>query len=210
MLLIDDHAVFVQSLAGALATQADLSVCGTATTAAGGVALADEHEPDIVIVDYRLPDSSDSQLVAGLRRRLPDAGIVVLTAMADERLVMDAIEAGCSGVLTKDQHLSEVLGALRAVRRGEAVRPAWAVGRVLPRLRHDRGRSETLTERERQVLELMGDGLTNQAIAERLHLSINTVRNHTRNVLGKLGAHSKLEAVSVAIRHGLIAPPQDR
>ncbi len=211
VVLIDDHAVFVQSLAGALETQPDLEVCGTATTAKAGLELADRWEPHVVLVDYRLPDSSGTELVAALRHRLPESAIVVLTAVADERLVMDAVEAGCTGLLTKDQHLPEVLDAVRAAARGEAVLPPGLLNRMLPRLRRgERGRAEALTDREREVLALMAEGLSNQAIADRLHLSLNTVRNHTRNVLGKLDAHSKLEAVSVAIRRGLIAPVQDR
>lgn len=209
--LIDDHAVFVQSLAAALATQPDLEVCGTATTARDGLALVDRCDPHVVLVDYRLPDSSGTELVAALRRRLPEAAVVVLTAVADERLVMDAIEAGCTGLLTKDQHLPEVLAAIRAAARGEAVLPPGLLNRMLPRLRRgERGRAEALTDREREVLALMAEGLSNQAMADRLHLSLNTVRNHTRNVLGKLDAHSKLEAVSIATRRGLIAPIQDR
>jgi DNA-binding NarL/FixJ family response regulator len=135
----------------------------------------------------------------------PDAQVVMVTSMEGEDIVVAAVEHGCAGYLLKSSPLPEVLEAVRAVARGESTISPAVLRRVLPRLRRDYQRvGATLTGREREVLALLADGLANAAIARQLGLSVNTVRNHVQNVLMKLNAHSKLEAVAVASREGLL------
>jgi DNA-binding NarL/FixJ family response regulator len=131
--------------------------------------------------------------------------IVVLTASAADHVLLSAMEAGASGFLSKTRGLEEVTAAVRAAAAGEAVVSPELLARLLPRLsRTGAGHHDELTEREREVLALLADGLTNAAIAERLVVSVHTVRNHITNLSLKLGAHSKLEALSIAVREGLL------
>lgn len=208
VIVVDDHPVFAESLAAALSA-AGVDVIAVADNGTRGVALAKADPPQVILMDYRLPDLAGAALLAALREAAPDAAILVLTASNDERTVIEAMEGGCTGYLTKDQRLEEVVRAIESAAAGEAVFPPAVLGRVLQRMRKDAnpGRSETLTARELEVLQLMAEGLANQLIAKTLFLSLNTVRNHVRNVLAKLNAHSKLEAVAVATRSGLIEPP---
>ena len=131
--------------------------------------------------------------------------VIVLTASAAEHVMVAAIEAGVSGFLSKTRSLAEVTSAVRAAAAGEAVISPEMLARLLPRLsRTGQAGRETLTEREREVLGLLAEGLTNAAIAERLSVSVHTVRNHVANLSAKLGARSKLEALSIAVREGLL------
>ena len=133
---------------------------------------------------------------------------MVLTAAAEDSMLVTATEAGCAGFILKTSPLEELVAAVRTAAAGEIMVSSDLLARLLSRLhhRHDQP-SHDLTTRERQILELIGEGLTNGAIAKRLFISVNTVRNHVQNILAKLDAHSKLEALSVAIRDGLIEPP---
>jgi DNA-binding NarL/FixJ family response regulator len=165
-------------------------------------------EPRVALVDHQMPGQNGIALTAEIRRRYPDTMVVMVTATNDDRLLVEAIEAGCSGFLTKDRAVSEVVGAVKAAAAGEALISPALLARLLPKLTpsHERDGLQ-LTDRERQLLELLAKGGTNKAIAEELFLSVNTVRNYVQAILTKLGAHSKLEAVSIAVREGLIGYP---
>jgi len=130
---------------------------------------------------------------------------VMLTAYTNEAVLVAAIEAGCSGYITKHVGARIVAKGIRLAASGEALVTAAMLQQLLPRLsRTDRGTGSDLTPREREVLELLADGASTQAIAERLYMSSNTVRNHVQKILTKLGVHSRLEAVSTAVREGVI------
>jgi DNA-binding NarL/FixJ family response regulator len=210
VLIVDDHAVFGQSLGAALAAYG-FTVVAVESEGRRAVSRCVADPPDVVVMDYRLPDLGGADLLSALHAAAPAVAVVVLTASVDERTLQEAMDAGCSAFLTKDQSLEEVARSIRAAAGGEAVLPAALLGKMLERIRRGQnpGRSENLTAREIEVLELMAGGAANQAIANDLFLSLNTVRNHVRNVLSKLGAHSKLEAVAIATRRGIISPPQD-
>jgi len=209
VLVIDDHTVFAEALAAALIAR-DFVVTDIARTGAAALTAVTQSSPDVVLVDQRLPDVTGTELLRALRGAAPDAALVMLTAQRDERTVIAAVEAGCRGYVTKDQSLDELVDAVRRAAMGEVVLSPALLARVLPLLRSDPPtRGELLTPRELEILELMSEGLSNRAIAGRLFLSVNTVRNHVRNMLAKLDAHSKLEAVAIATRRGLIAPPTD-
>lgn len=203
--VVDDHLMFAESLARLLSEAGDITVVGIATTAAAAMSLASTHHPRIVLVDYQLPDRNGVELAAELKQLDPEIVVVMLTGANDDRLLIAAIEAGCSGFLTKDRASAEVVAAVRAAAEGEALISPEMLARLLPMLqRGHRAPGADLTARERQILEQMADGRTNAAIAAGLHLSVNTIRNYVQAILTKLGAHSKLEAVAIAVREGVI------
>ena len=149
--------------------------------------------------------SSGWPATRALKQVLPEVKVVMLTAYTNEAVLVAAIEAGCSGYITKHVGARIVAKGIRLAASGEALVTAAMLQQLLPRLsRTDRGTGPGLTPREREVLELLADGASTQAIAERLYLSSNTVRNHVQKILAKLGVHSRLEAVSTAVRQGVI------
>jgi DNA-binding NarL/FixJ family response regulator len=205
VLIVDDHEVLAASLALVLDDQPDLTTVGVCGTLAKARALIVSTTPDVVLLDHRLPDGDGVAAIAELRRLRPRAGIVVLTASAADHVLVAAIEAGAAGFVSKTRGLAEVTSAVRAAAAGEAVISPEMLARLLPRLQRGQqsGRTE-LTEREREVLGLLAEGLSNAAIADKLTVSVHTVRNHIANLSAKLGAHSKLEALSIAVRDGLL------
>ena len=205
VLLIDDHQMFVESLARVLADDDRIEVVGVASTAAEGRKLAEAHVPRVAIVDFMLPDQDGVELTATLKASHPELMAVMLTASTDDRVLLGAIDAGCSGFLTKDRAVTDVVDAVLAAADGEALISPAQLARLLPRLsRTTQSVGADLTRRELQLLTHLARGQSNKAIAEELHLSVNTIRNYMQSVLAKLGAHSKLEAVSTAVREGLI------
>ena len=205
VLIVDDHEVLASSLAKTLDTEPDLRSVGVAGSLKQGAELIRTTAPDVLLLDHRLPDGDGVAAIGRLRELRPSMAVIVLTASPSEHLMVAAVEAGVSGFLSKTRSLAEVTSAVRAAAVGEAVISPEMLARLLPRL-GGTGRvgAATLTEREREILGLIAQGLSNAAIAERLVVSVNTVRNHVANLLAKLGARSKLEALSIAIREGLL------
>lgn len=210
VVIVDDHLMFAESLARLLGDERDIAVAGIASNGAQARSLIAEEPPHVALVDYHLPDVDGVSLARDMLGARPDLGVIILTGSDDDLLMLAAIQAGCSGFLTKDKAATEVADAVRAVAAGEALISAPVLARLLARVdRGPRPPGSDLTARERDLLEEMARGLTNRAIAETLHLSVNTVRNYTQSILSKFGAHSKLEAVSLAVRYGLINYPKD-
>ncbi|HMD46295.1 MAG TPA: response regulator transcription factor [Acidimicrobiales bacterium] len=205
VLVIDDHLMLAESVARILGAEDDMEVVGVAANSADGVRLAAEFSPDVVVADYQLPDATGAATAASIRAIHPETRVLILTGHDDDRLLADALEAGCSGFLTKDKAVEELVAAVHHVHAGEVYIPPNMLAGLLPRLnRKNRGLGSDLTPREMEVLRLLGEGASNQAIADRLYLSLHTVRHHVQSVLTKLNAHSKLEAVVIATREGLI------
>jgi DNA-binding NarL/FixJ family response regulator len=205
VLLVDDHRMFTELLVQVLGGHRDIVVSGVAHTAAEALASVRADPPDVVVIDYRLPDSDGATLAAQLHREHPVAHLVMLTGLQDEATIRKAVAAGCSGFVTKDRALDELVESVRTVHAGGASISPALLTRLLPSLRADsRHGTTSLTSRELEVLQLLVEGLSNQTIAERLFISHHTVRNHVQRILTKLGAHSKLEAVAVATRIGLV------
>jgi len=204
VLVVDDHQMFAASLAQALQSESDLLVVGQGTSIGDARRLVASTTPDVVLLDHRLPDGDGVGAIAELHRIRPSAKIVVLTATTSDRLLVAAMEAGAAGFIAKTQRLDDVVDGVRAAAQGESVVNAKLLTRLLPRLRRRSGGGAELTEREREILDLLAKGLSNADIAQELTLSVHTVRNHVANLSAKLGAHSKLEVLSIAVREGLV------
>jgi DNA-binding NarL/FixJ family response regulator len=205
VLVVDDHEVLASSLSMVLDDEPDLKSVGVAGTLEKARAMIATTAPDVILLDHRLPDGDGVAAIGELRALRPSAQIVVLTASAADHVLVAAIEAGAAGFVSKSRSLDELTAAVRAAASGESVISPEMLARLLPRLqRNGRPRHNDLTEREREVLDLLADGLSNAAIAERLFVSVHTVRNHIANLSAKLGAHSKLEVLSIAVRDGLL------
>lgn len=209
VVIVDDHRMFAESLARLLSDEEGIAILGIAGTGAEGVELVARLQPQVVLMDYQLPDQDGVAVTVEIRARNPQVMVVMLTGSTDERLMLEAIDAGCAGFLTKDRAAAEVAEAVRGAAAGEALVSPELLRRLLPQLgRRNRSLGEDLSDREREILVLLSRGWTNKAIATELFLSVNTVRNHVQSVLNKLGSHSKLEAVSTAVREGIIDYPR--
>lgn len=198
-----------EALAEALERREGIEVLGLAGTAAEARDAAGREEPDVVLMDYMLPDEDGVRTTARIKEDRPQTKVVMLTSQDDDSVLSAAIEAGCSGFLPKDSPIEEVVSAVRAAHVGESVISPALLGRLLKRLhRNPRPAGHTLTPREVEVLSLLAEGASNPVIAERLFISPHTVRNHVQNVITKMGAHSKLEAVAAAVRGGIVDAPR--
>jgi DNA-binding NarL/FixJ family response regulator len=200
VLVVDDHRMFADSLVRLLGDEPDLAVVGVAGTISDGIGVARTENPDIVLLDFRLPDGDAPDCIARLRDVAPDARVLVMTGLADESTFAAARGAGCAGVITKDKAAQELVAGIRAAAVGAPVDRAVieAAPDLVPR---------SLSSREREVLAQLAAGGSTEEIAEGLHISPVTVRNHVQRILGKLGAHSRLEAVALGMRAGIIGPP---
>ena len=211
VLLVDDHASFRQPLAFMIDHEPDLEVVAQAGTLAEARAAIAGHAIDAALLDLDLPDGSGLDLIGPLRRAHPAAGIIVLSAGANTRHRALAIEAGAAGFVPKSAGITDVIAALRRFQAGE---PVISQAETIALLREaSRQRAESavvgqalasLTPREREVLQALADGLSDKEIAIRLHLGPKTVRTHMANMLGKLDVDSRLQALVLAARHGVI------
>ena len=205
VLLVDDHMMFSQAVAAALNEETDIRVVDCVTSLAEARSHLETTEVEVILLDQRLPDGQGTHATAELRAIRPGVRVVLVTAAIDPALFTEALAAGCAGFVTKGDSIDELAAAVRAAASGATtVSPAMR-GQLTGADGKGSGYSgDALTHRETAVLLLLADGLSNQEISGRLLISINTLRNHIQNIISKLGAHSKLEAVSIAIREGLI------
>jgi len=203
VLVVDDHEILAASLARVLDDEPDMVSAGLAKDLAQARSRVASAAPDVLLLDRRLPDGDGVAAIPDLLALRPTMSVVVLTASPAEDVLVRAIEAGAAGFVSKTRGLAEVTAAVRAAAAGEAVISPELLVRLLPRLRRSPEPDTELTRREREVLDLLAQGLSNAAIAERLSVSVHTVRNHIANLSAKLGAHSKLEALAIAVRRGI-------
>ncbi len=204
VLVVDDHRTFADLLALALAGQQDLECVGTATTAATALALAGRLDPDVVVMDVRLGEDDGLAVTAELTARSADVRVVVLTAHATQSLLERAAEVGACCLLPKDGSLEEMLVGLRSARRGGFVVHPTLMHTLMTGRRSIDPPPPALTQREHDVLARLAKGVDARSIARELGISVHTCRGHVRSLLGKLGAHSQLEAVATAIKVGLL------
>jgi two-component system NarL family response regulator len=199
VLIADDHPVVRAGLAAVITQEPDLEVVGEAENGERAVALFREHRPDATLMDLRMPEVGGVDAIRRITAEFPDARILALTTYEGDADIRRALNAGARGYLLKDMLLSDVITALRSVLRGERVIPAA----VATRLAEFPERSD-LTERELQVLELVGRGLSNKEVAKAIGRMDETVKIHLKNIFAKLGVSDRTEAVTVALGRGLI------
>jgi len=210
LLIVDDHVVLRDGLVSLIGPQPDFEVVGEAGTLNEAVTKAYELKPDLVLMDIGLPDGSGVDATKAILAQRPETDIVILTLHDSDEILMDAMRSGAKGYLLKSAPAVEVIASLRALARGEPALSRQMTGRVLAGLasekhplREQSPAIEQLTPRELEVLGELSRGATNGEIAERLYISVNTVKNHVHEILNKLDLNNRREAASFAIRHGL-------
>jgi len=209
VLIVDDHAVVRRGLRTFFELTDDIEVVGEASDGAMGVAESRRLSPDVILMDLLMPNMDGLQAIAAVKGAQPEVEIVAVTSFIEEDKVTAALEAGASGYLLKDAEAEEVAGAVRAAHAGE-VHLDPAVARLLARrLRERRAEpapAEVLTERELEVLALVGRGASNKEIASALFITERTARTHVSNILGKLGLASRTQAALWAVEHKVVQP----
>src|SRR3954447_16036642 len=213
VLFVEDQRLLAESLAALLQREPDIAVVGIAGSVAEAKALAKDRL-DVVLMDYQLPDGTGADATRAIKARWPAARVIMVTALTDDETVMESIESGADGYLTKDRAPEDVVLAVRAADAGETLLPRSVVAEIARRVatsrdvRPQRQPIEALTPRELEILRSLSEGLSTPEICERLFISPNTLRTHVQNIMGKLRVHSKLEAVAFALRYRLVDPPR--
>jgi len=203
--IIEDHVMVSQGLQLALASQPDFAVVGAAATLQDGIQLVGRTRPDVVILDSQLPDGRAIDGVRALLEASPPSVVLVLSSSADYHTVVRTLEAGASGFLLKDQRLEDLFDGVRIANSGGRPLAPQLVSALVNFLgKASEGRRQ-LSRREVEVLRYLAEGLSTAEVCARMNLSVNTVRNHVQSVIRRLGAHSKLEAVAIAQREGIIS-----
>ena len=209
VLIVDDHQTFAEALRSLLSREADLHPVWIARSVPEARVLLGRYQPAVVVLDLLLADGSGLQVVDHVREESAGSRMLVLTGFTSLEPAVAALQRGVLGWLPKTVDPDRLVAAIRGVARGEAWLSPDLLGDVLPRLVAQPGIAPhdplaSLTPREREVLQCMVDGLSRGEIASRLYLSANTVRTHTQNLLAKLGVHSTLESVALALRQGMV------
>jgi DNA-binding NarL/FixJ family response regulator len=211
LLLVDEHILFREGLVSLLEAQPDLKVVGQAGSIREAIALNAKIMPDLVLMNITLPDGTGAEAIRALLAERPPTKIVVLTLQEEDDELFEAIRAGAVGYLSKQVCAAELFKTLQGVMRGEAGISGTTARRILDEFaRLSPARSDQtaiLTSREMEVLRELVNGASNQAIAKRLVISENTVKNHVRNILVKLHFHSRREAADYARRRGITSTP---
>lgn len=212
LLVVDDHRMFADGLKLLLLGEEGIQIIGVAGTAEEALELSALECPDVVLMDIDLPGMDGIEATRQFREKFPDARLVAISALFQPEVIAMAIEAGVSGFVPKTRAAEELLDVINRVAAREVVVPSVDIFPVLLSLQARRdGRSQgqlqvgRLTSREIDVLQAVAEGWSTAEVADKLGISRLTVRSHVKNILPKLGVHSKLEAVIVALRHGLIS-----
>jgi DNA-binding NarL/FixJ family response regulator len=212
VLIVDDERTFGEALELALGREEDLRIVDVAVDGTQAIRSADRYRPDVVLMDVAMPGMSGIEAARRIKEADPQARIVMLSGHDDDHLLARAVLAGATGLLRKTEAVVNIASTVRRAHRGEALHPPDEVEGAMRRLRHRRDqdddgarRLERLTPREVQILGLMAEGQTPEEITGTLGMSPNTLRTHMQNVLTKLGVHSKMEALVLAIRHGKVS-----
>jgi DNA-binding NarL/FixJ family response regulator len=213
ILLVDDHELFREGVAKVINSQPDMKVIGQADDGLEALTMAHELHPDLILMDINMPLSDGLEATKLIHSSLPDTSIIMLTAYEEEEKLFDAIKAGAKGYVLKSSSAVGLVRGIRGALEGEASVPRKLAGQLLAEFaklskRPDHPVSEDtvpiITQREREVLNIMASGASNQEIAETLSISLQTVKSHVSNILTKLQAKSRLQAAEFGIKQGLI------
>ncbi|MFN8170959.1 MAG: response regulator transcription factor [Candidatus Nanopelagicales bacterium] len=201
--LMDDHEIVRRGLADLIGLERDMEVVGEAGSTKDALLRIPASRPDVAVLDVRLPDGSGVEVCREIRSTMPTVGCLMLTSYADDEALFDAIMAGASGYVLKEIRGNDLVDAIRQVAAGKSLLDPIATQRVLDRLRngdrHD-SRLDALSEQERRILELIGEGLTNRQIGDQLHLAEKTVKNYVSSLLAKLGMERRTQAAAYVAR----------
>ena len=210
VMIVDDHPMWRDSVGRDLA-EAGFEVVATVGEGAQALRIAGSVRPDVVVLDLQLPDVSGVDVTRGLVAAHPDIRVLILSASGEHRDVLDAVKAGAAGYIVKSASRAELIDAVRRTESGDAVFSPGLAGLVLGEFRRmavsPDPNTPRLTDREAEILRMVGTGLSYKQIAERLVLSHRTVQNHVQNTLNKLQLHNRVDLVRYAIEHGLDSAP---
>lgn len=212
--MVEDHRLLVDSLGLMLRYETDIEFKGAAGSLSDGRDLIQNTTPDVLLLDVGLPDGNGLDLIPEVNQLSPETNIVVLTSLSDEGTLMRVVDSGISGFVSKNSQLSDLLTTIRKAAEGEIIMPTSLLMGLLMRLPRDKAAAyredkgwERLTLREQEILELLAKGKSGNEIADDLHIAPLTVRTHIRNLMSKMGVHSRLEAVAFGLKNGIIDPP---
>ena len=207
VMLVDDHTMVRRGLATFLKVYEDLLLVGEAESGETAVQLCAEVLPDVILMDMFLPAMDGAATTQAIRQRFPQIQVIMLTSFKEGKLIKNALAAGAIGYLLKDVSADDLVRAIRAAHAGRATLSPEAAQALVEESNLPPAPGLDLTEREREVLTLMIEGLNNVQIAGRLTVSPSTIKSHVSNILSKLGVASRTEAVTLALRNGIIPPP---
>ncbi len=207
VMLVDDHAVVRSGLTAFLWAYEDLEPVGEASSGEEALARCSQFRPDVILMDLVMPGMDGAEATAAIRKRYPHIQVIVLTSFPEEDLVQKALKAGAIGYLLKNVSADELAEAIRKAHAGRPTLAPEAAEALIHATRDHLQIGHDLTEREQEVLKLMVKGLNNQEIASELTISRSTVKFHVSNILSKLGASSRTEAVAIALQKGLVSRP---
>ncbi|ACY96097.1 response regulator [Thermomonospora curvata] len=199
--LLDDHEVVRRGVAALLSAEDDIEIVGEAGTAEQALARIPAARPDVAVLDVRLPDGDGVSVCREIRSRMPEVACLMLTSFEDEEALFDAVMAGAAGYVLKQIHGSDLVGAIRTVASGQSLLDPQSTAKMLQRVRERAARKDplaSLTDQERQILELIGEGLTNRQIGERMFLAEKTVKNYVSNLFTKLDMRRRTQAAALA------------
>lgn len=211
VLVADDHKLFRQGLISLMKTRDDLvDVVGEAETGEDAIRLTEQLHPNVILMDIYMPKMDGLQAAAEIRARFPDVAIVMLTSSERDGHLYEAVKIGVSGYLLKSLDATELFELLGGVEKGEPAMTRAMAGKFLKavatRMADEEKGEEALTERELFVLRLVASGVSNQEIADKLSISVNTVKSHLKNILSKLQLENRTQAATYAMQHGLVTP----
>lgn len=210
VLIVDDHPLLRESLCQALSSQKDMEVVGEAGDGEAAINLASQLKPDIVIMDIMMPKFNGIQASSQIKKTAPNTAILILTAYDDDNYVLGLLEAGAAGYLLKSARGQDIVEAIRSIRAGEAVLHPNIIEKLLRRALsksveiEESSANEILSDRETEMLKLLAMGMSNKQIADKLCLSLRTVKTHMSNIFTKMNVASRSEALVQALRMGLI------